>query len=922
MTKISQLSSIGDSLAIGDQFLIRDIDDAGSPNKSVTVSGITRALADGDATAPALAFAADKNTGIYRAGTDSLAVATNGTGRLFVDATGNVGVGLTPASYAGYSVIGHGSTTGATLEQRVNGILVGSLTTDSQVTLKASTAIPIVFSTNNTERLRITSAGLVGIGTSSPATPLDVVGNIRAVTSATSATTVRIGNTGNNVFLGVESSTGGSNITGSTAYAGTITSNGPIQFSASNGGSVQATLDASGRLGIGTTAPNRKLEVSDAGADNFIRVNTTGATKSGIEFASGGLAYSQLYFTNVSPYDLSLLQQYTTGSLILGTNSTERARITSAGLVGIGSSSPTAKLESYFSSTNPSLSSNTGAGLSVYGTSTVRLNFGNYPASPYSSWVQSSDGIGNAWPIALNPLGGNVGIGTTSPLSPLVVSNGSNKNIEFQPGSTCYLLAYDRTASDYLDLDITAENLIFSTNNGTERARIDTSGRLGIGTSSPRVNVHILGTASNAPTLGVASGSLIVGPGDRDYGLAMGTAAAGYSWIQSQNFVSAGAAYSLLLQPSGGNVGIGTSSVNALLEVNSSTAGNEVQRIEGAYSGAGSVTLTNWRRAGGAVAAAFKYNDGTSPLCMSIGTTTSHQFRIRTADTDAITIDTSQRVGIGTTSPVNKFVVASSGAGYEIDQSSLANTNLLLSYDRAASAYRAVANYYGGTYSWNDAGSERARIDSSGRLLVGTSTARTDIGSSQTANIQTESTTSGLGYFTAYNQANAFGTVIALAKSRGTSVGSNTIVQSGDQIGGVAFYGADGVDTALAGTIECYVDGTPGSNDMPGRIILATTANGSSSPTERMRITSTGQVRLAGAGITFNGDTAAANELDDYEEGTWTASITGGTFVSLVNGRYTKVGRQVFASMNQELLLLPATLLLAGYLLLQGLVAV
>jgi hypothetical protein len=86
VTKISQLSSIGDSLAIGDQFLIRDIDDAGSPNKSVTVSGITRALADGDATAPALAFAADKNTGIYRAGTDSLAVATNGVGRLFVSA--------------------------------------------------------------------------------------------------------------------------------------------------------------------------------------------------------------------------------------------------------------------------------------------------------------------------------------------------------------------------------------------------------------------------------------------------------------------------------------------------------------------------------------------------------------------------------------------------------------------------------------------------------------------------------------------------------------------------------------------------------------------------------------------------------------------------------------------------------------------
>jgi hypothetical protein len=100
-----------------------------------------------------------------------------------------------------------------------------------------------------------------------------------------------------------------------------------------------------------------------------------------------------------------------------------------------------------------------------------------------------------------------------------------------------------------------------------------------------------------------------------------------------------------------GNVGVGTSSVNALLEVNNSTAGGEVQRIEGNYDGSGSVTLTNWRRAGGSVAAALKYNDDSSPLCMSIGTTTSHEFRIRTADTDAITIDASQRVGIGTSAP-------------------------------------------------------------------------------------------------------------------------------------------------------------------------------------------------------------------------------------------------------------------------------
>ena len=102
------------------------------------------------------------------------------------------------------------------------------------------------------------------------------------------------------------------------------------------GGTNRVHVTSAGLVGIGTTAPNRKLEVSDASTDNFIRVNTTGATKSGIEFASGGTVYSQLYFNNVSPYDLSLLQQYTTGSLILGTNSTERARIDSSGRLLVG----------------------------------------------------------------------------------------------------------------------------------------------------------------------------------------------------------------------------------------------------------------------------------------------------------------------------------------------------------------------------------------------------------------------------------------------------------------------------------------------------------------------------------------------------------------------------------------------------------
>ncbi len=90
---------------------------------------------------------------------------------------------------------------------------------------------------------------------------------------------------------------------------------------------------------------------------------------------------------------------------------------------------------------------------------------------------------------------------------------------------------------------------------------------------------------------------------------------------------------------------------------------------------------------------------------------------------------------------------------------------------------------------------------------------------------------------------------------------------------------------------------------MPGRIVLSTTSDGASSPTERLRVTSDGYVRLSSSspGIQFGGDTAAANALDDYEEGTFTPTIVGtstaGTATYAANGqvgRYTKIGNRVF----------------------------
>jgi hypothetical protein len=145
--------------------------------------------------------------------------------------------------------------------------------------------------------------------------------------------------------------------------------------------------------------------------------------------------------------------------------------------------------------------------------------------------------------------------------------------------------------------------------------------------------------------------------------------------------------------------------------------------------------------------------------------------------------------------------------------------------------------------------SEKARIDSSGRLLVGTSTARNDF-YNQTgtgALVQLEGSGSSstnyiLQSWIANHNSATVTPHLVIGKSRGSTNGAVTVVQSGDSLGHIDWHGADGTDMVPAASIECVVDGTPGSNDMPGRLVFSTTADGASSPTERMRIASGGGI--------------------------------------------------------------------------------
>jgi hypothetical protein len=91
------------------------------------------------------------------------------------------------------------------------------------------------------------------------------------------------------------------------------------------------------------------------------------------------------------------------------------------------------------------------------------------------------------------------------------------------------------------------------------------------------------------------------------------------------------------------------------------------------------------------------------------------------------------------------------------------------------------------------------------------------------------------------------GAIGYFARTRGTE-GSPNAVQSGDTLGQIDAIGFDGTDFALSSSIEFEVDGTPGANDMPGRIVFKTAADGTQTLTERMRIEQNGYVGIGTAG--------------------------------------------------------------------------
>ena len=230
--------------------------------------------------------------------------------------------------------------------------------------------------------------------------------------------------------------------------------------------------------------------------------------------------------------------------------------------------------------------------------------------------------------------------------------------------------------------------------------------------------------------------------------------------------------------------------------------------------------------------------------------------RFVTNASERMRIDSSGRVLIGATSIFSSSNADDLQVGDNTDsaQSGITLGSTVLSSLRFADAGSDSAGVISYLHSDDSmrflaAGSEQMRIDSSGRLLLGFTSARANFFNAADApQLQLEDTTfvgSAISVVRNVNSGAAGGFVIG--KTRGTSVGSNTIVQNGDSLGQVSFQGADGSEMVEAAKIAAEIDSTPGANDMPGRLVFQTTGDGSSNSTERMRINSNGLTSVFGA---------------------------------------------------------------------------
>ena len=315
--------------------------------------------------------------------------------------------------------------------------------------------------------------GNVGIGTATPIAKLDVSGDVRVSGVVTASDTTLISLDGTSaVRQRFFPSSGTGNFNWQIAAQTNVNNGFEITPSSASGGSTFSTpaitVKSDGKVGIGVTGPTRQLDVNKTAIFDSSGDGTT--TNPSLAIGS-----SEVGFSYIGGQQLAFI-----------TNSTEKLRITSAGLVGIGTSSPSADgplTLTNSTTTNPTIffereSTNYNGAIqcSSYGTIT------------FYNGADSSVVSGLTPRMTIDGQYGRVGIGVTSPGAKLHVNTGTNENLWVGSlggsGAGVYLASVNDSTSTNQPLQIGSASVINFAINGTEAARIDSSRRLLVGTSS------------------------------------------------------------------------------------------------------------------------------------------------------------------------------------------------------------------------------------------------------------------------------------------------------------------------------------------------------------------------------------------------------------------------------------------------------
>ena len=675
---------------------------------------------------------------------------SNGNIVLMPNGTGNVGIGTAGPGYKldvnGDARIGGDFTvTGTSYLGNIQ--ISADNITSKQITAADGDGLKLY--EDGGAGIFVQDGGNVGIGTTAPGYLLDVDGVAVANTLGTVGEGSVFSDTAKSIQIYHSAGTALFKAQGADASTAA-----KIQFrteESDGGGSINImTMDNLGNVGIGTAAPLAKLDVKDGdivltgtnvahGITGWVATDVYGQIKESTVDA-GGLGIrgfidsadnSPLLLgglsavTNTNPYVLiQAIKKSGTGfgdidsteiAVAINNNNTRLVTVLGSGNVGIGTTAPGAKLDVYSATDSADIFHirNGGAtGNSAFatfgdltaGTGQLGIQFGRSAATVGSLIIQGIDeGVG-ANALSLNPSGGNVGIGTTAPSAPLEVKGDIVQNNQ---GSTAsFSQYYDKSTYPNLynlirqqgagGMLIKAygnssswDSITFS-NDGGDRMIISPSGNVGIGTSS------ITNYGLNYKNLDVSgsNGAYITLIGTTNtvkVDIAAETAAGYVGTKTAHPFIFRTNDVARMRIDSSGNVGIGTTSPGAPLEVYQSSATYNTIRLSNLVSGGyrrGGITFQHGVDAEEAVQAIQMWsNNASTDNTLNFGggagdTNAVSQMIFYTAangsiltGTERMRIDGSGNVGIGTASPNNaKLVISSTDSNkISIDGGSIQN---------------------------------------------------------------------------------------------------------------------------------------------------------------------------------------------------------------------------------------------------------